>query len=107
MIHKVATKSKRGFQRRRRCEYNSSRYSSSSRAKNVKQLEIDIRNSVFHVFGFHDNGSEFCKKKTVETTATQPSNQPSRDDYVDGDDDDDTTIGIDDLDTISVQLLGI
>ena len=31
----------------------------------VKQLEKDIRNSVYHVFGIHTNCSDFCKGKTM------------------------------------------
>lgn len=36
-----------------------------SKSKNAKQLRKDILNSIYHVLGFHDHCSDFCKKKTT------------------------------------------
>ncbi|XP_060577969.1 uncharacterized protein LOC132735083 [Ruditapes philippinarum] len=38
-----------------------------SKDQNVKQLRKDIINSVYHVLGFHDRCSDFCKKKVKHT----------------------------------------
>ena len=36
--------------------------------KNVKLLKHDIRNSIYHILGFHSNCSDFCTKKSESKT---------------------------------------
>ena len=45
------------------------------RSEAVKKLRHDIQNSIYHVFGVHDNCSDFCKKRPLQPV---PSSEESK-----------------------------
>lgn len=53
----------------------------------VQKLDHDIRNSIHHILGCHDNFSDFCKRRTGEATSK---------DSIDGDEVDQPTEDCDD-----------
>ena len=50
-----------------------------SKTQNCKQLKKDIKNSVYHVFGFHDNCSNFCKKGPYKEGVFEDNNNDVND----------------------------